>query len=181
MLHYVESCGIWLPRCKRQKFTSFECSATHVVTPATSLSCSFPFLWYYIHKLFPIYESTYNSLKVPCDFILLCLCIPFSLCGILPFFSTIHLPEKGSQFIRIVAWHYLLWRSSLKSQSKCNHSLFCPSSISCTNFFKLLPFSYCHIITCIYIYLSYYTELLESRLCVSVSVSGCLSGIWSNQ
>lgn len=75
----------------------------------------------------------------------------FPLCRILPFFSTIHLPEKPSQFIKsghylalspLKILLYLLWRSYLKSESKCNHLLFCPP-ITCT-YFLLLPSSFCH-------------------------------------
>lgn len=150
----------------------------------------------YMRTLFPIYGSTYNSLKVPCDFILLCLCIPFSLYVEFSLSSllSVYLRNLVSSLNQGIIWHYLLWRSYFISSEdltwnpkKCNHLLFCPP-ITCT-YFLLLPFSFCrrmakfifliYLYIYIYIYFPYYTEFLESTL--SISVSGCLSGIWSNQ
>lgn len=113
MLHHIEPCGIWLPKCKRQKFTSFVCSATHVVPLQPPCLAHFPLVILYMRTLFPIYGSTYNSLKVPCDFILLCLCIlfflyvEFSLSSLL----SIYLRNLVSSLNQGIIWHYLLWRS----------------------------------------------------------------------
>lgn len=97
----------------------------------------------------------------------------FSLPGIPLFSSITYSLEKANQFMKLMTWHYLLWRSSLNLQIRMNHSFSILLNLVCIS---IIAFLYCQIINCVYICFSSYTEFLKGKYHVYyASISSCLT------